>query len=133
MIFEVLEKLGEIIKRYPSITEIEEEQFDRSFSLLFITKHPEDLVKQNIEKVSEIRIRRYILSQRSQLDKNEAESETKKTPKENQQTKSPKKKQHNQANSHSVVNKTIRVNIDRLDVLMNLFEELVVDRGRLEQ
>src|SRR5699024_4778745 len=27
----------------------------------------------------------------------------------------------------------IRVNIDRLDALMNLFEELVVDRGRLEQ
>ena len=31
------------------------------------------------------------------------------------------------------LNKTIRVNIDRLDVLMNLFEELVIDRGRLEQ
>ena len=30
-------------------------------------------------------------------------------------------------------NKTIRVNIDRLDSLMNLFEELVIDRGRLEQ
>lgn len=29
--------------------------------------------------------------------------------------------------------KTIRVNIDRLDSLMNLFEELVIDRGRLEQ
>src|SRR5699024_8047092 len=28
---------------------------------------------------------------------------------------------------------TIRVNIDRLDTLMNLFEELVIDRGRLEQ
>ena len=29
-------------------------------------------------------------------------------------------------------NKTIRVNIDRLDVLMNLFEELIIDRGRLQ-
>ena len=29
-------------------------------------------------------------------------------------------------------NKTIRVNIDRLDILMNLFEELVIDRGRLQ-
>ncbi|MEW8971198.1 MAG: chemotaxis protein CheA, partial [Mesobacillus sp.] len=29
--------------------------------------------------------------------------------------------------------KTIRVNIERLDILMNLFEELVIDRGRLEQ
>src|SRR5690606_22051790 len=30
-------------------------------------------------------------------------------------------------------NKTIRVNIERLDTLMNLFEELVIDRGRLDQ
>lgn len=30
-------------------------------------------------------------------------------------------------------NKTIRVNIERLDILMNLFEELVIDRGRLDQ
>ena len=29
--------------------------------------------------------------------------------------------------------RTIRVNIERLDVLMNLFSELVIDRGRLEQ
>ena len=29
--------------------------------------------------------------------------------------------------------KTIRVNIERLDILLNLFEELVIDRGRLEQ
>src|SRR5699024_6174601 len=29
--------------------------------------------------------------------------------------------------------KTIRVNIEGLDILMNLFEELVIDRGRLEQ
>ncbi|MEI2400943.1 chemotaxis protein CheA, partial [Paenibacillus phytohabitans] len=36
-------------------------------------------------------------------------------------------------NKHSGHNKTIRVNIERLDILMNLFEELVIDRGRLEQ
>src|SRR5690606_14095821 len=29
-------------------------------------------------------------------------------------------------------NKTIRVNTDRLDNLMNLFEELIIDRGRLQ-
>ena len=34
--------------------------------------------------------------------------------------------------SQQACNKTIRVNIERLDILMNLFEELVIDRGRLE-
>ena len=32
----------------------------------------------------------------------------------------------------AIGNKTIRVNIERLDILMNLFEELIIDRGRLE-
>ena len=35
-------------------------------------------------------------------------------------------------NHAPVGNKTIRVNIERLDILMNLFEELVIDRGRLQ-
>ena len=40
-------------------------------------------------------------------------------------------KERRATNTHNA-NKTIRVNIDRLDVLMNLFEELVIDRGRLQ-
>ena len=32
----------------------------------------------------------------------------------------------------AAASKTIRVNIERLDILMNLFEELVIDRGRLQ-
>ena len=43
------------------------------------------------------------------------------------------KEQSTQHSSGKAANKTIRVNIERLDVLLNLFEELVIDRGRLEQ
>jgi two-component system chemotaxis sensor kinase CheA len=38
-----------------------------------------------------------------------------------------------QAPVKAASSKTIRVNIERLDILMNLFEELVIDRGRLDQ
>jgi two-component system chemotaxis sensor kinase CheA len=38
-----------------------------------------------------------------------------------------------QAPVKTASSKTIRVNIERLDILMNLFEELVIDRGRLDQ
>lgn len=37
------------------------------------------------------------------------------------------------ANKKVSTGKTIRVDIERLDILMNLFSELVIDRGRLEQ
>ena len=43
------------------------------------------------------------------------------------------KEQSTQHSSGKAASKTIRVNIERLDILLNLFEELVIDRGRLEQ
>lgn len=46
-------------------------------------------------------------------------------PKKEEKKKTPKRRP-------AQGSKTIRVNIDRLDVLMNLFEELVIDRGRLQ-
>src|SRR5690625_1259534 len=42
-------------------------------------------------------------------------------------------KVENKVSISSAPSKTIRVNMERLDTLMNLFEELVIDRGRLEQ
>ncbi|WP_202077122.1 chemotaxis protein CheA [Caldalkalibacillus salinus] len=42
-------------------------------------------------------------------------------------------KTETQTKSTRASNRTIRVSIDRLDVLMNLFSELIIDRGRLEQ
>ena len=39
------------------------------------------------------------------------------------------RKSNTQTKSSS--SKTIRVNIERLDILMNLFEELVIDRGTI--
>ncbi|MGW9607524.1 chemotaxis protein CheA, partial [Heyndrickxia sporothermodurans] len=55
--------------------------------------------------------------------------------KSEKQIEKPKEKKSTQTKGNSTTsqNKTIRVNIERLDILMNLFEELVIDRGRLEQ
>lgn len=46
---------------------------------------------------------------------------------------SENKETKKQAPAKPASSKTIRVNIERLDILMNLFEELVIDRGRLDQ
>ncbi|GIP62067.1 chemotaxis protein CheA [Virgibacillus pantothenticus] len=128
MIFEVLEKLGEIVKSDPSVTELEEEQFDHTFTVLFISEHKKETIQINIEKVSEIEAAEIVPFNIEQHQEKEQDS---RKLAENQGT--TKVKETKQRSSKGVANKTIRVNIDRLDVLMNLFEELVVDRGRLEQ
>lgn len=40
MVFEILEKLGEVIKSSPTVEKLEEEQFDTDFSVAFVTQEP---------------------------------------------------------------------------------------------
>ncbi|WHX42290.1 chemotaxis protein CheA [Mesobacillus sp. AQ2] len=146
MVFEVLEKIGEVIKANPSVEQLEEEQFDDEFSVTIITReNPED-VKGKIMKVSEV-VKTDVMpidfntanpELTIEIPEKKAVADTEKAPAAEsssanaipeaapvQDGKSSIKQQTN--------SKTIRVNIERLDILMNLFEELVIDRGRLEQ
>ncbi|WP_058307795.1 chemotaxis protein CheA [Gracilibacillus massiliensis] len=134
MVFEVLEQVGEVIKSDPSVQELEEENFELEFHVLLVTKDDPDEVKKKILKVSEIE---EVVVAIFDHHKNESASETTEINNDelntieitdNKQQEDNKKK-----SSKAVTSKTIRVNIDRLDGLMNLFEELVIDRGRLEQ
>ncbi|WP_066193825.1 chemotaxis protein CheA [Gracilibacillus timonensis] len=133
MVFEVLEQVGEVIKSDPTVQELEDEKFDLSFHVLVITEETPDLVEQKILKVSEIEevsVREFTLSNQQDENQQELEAEPSNQPSE-QSADAPAKNPKQMAKP--TANKTIRVNIDRLDALMNLFEELVIDRGQLEQ
>ena len=54
LVFKALEKLGEIIVSAPTAQDIEDEKFDLTFSLIFISKSTKDEVKAAIKSVSEI-------------------------------------------------------------------------------
>ncbi|GIN83680.1 chemotaxis protein CheA [Heyndrickxia sporothermodurans] len=141
MTFEVLEKCGEIIKSNPSVDQLEAEQFDSHFSVTLITQDHPDEIKKKIMKVSEIEeviIVGINNIQQMYDDNTEGKKSSHNEAIESQPktVKSSSKRQEKNENKpvHSTAqSKTIRVNIDRLDILMNLFEELVIDRGRLEQ
>lgn len=125
MVFESLEKLGEVIKAMPSVNDLEEENFDHTFSLVFVSRSKKEEVKANIEKISEI----------ESVTVHSFSVDQYKNKKEKEKPKAKQGKSGTSAEGAVKVNagKTIRVNIDKLDVLMNLFEELVIDKGRLEQ
>lgn len=129
MVFEVLEQIGEIIKSTPTVEDLEEENFDQTFVVTIVTKTDADEIEKRILKVSEVR---EVIVKPIDVKKPSVQKETKvHTPvKKNEQT---KKDKENEKKKKEHSHKTIRVSIERLDVLMNLFEELVIDRGRLEQ
>ncbi|MDW7613342.1 chemotaxis protein CheA [Peribacillus simplex] len=137
MVFEVLEKSGEIIKSHPPVEVLEEEQFDQQFIVTMVSKESIEEIKKKIMKVSEVGhvvindidlegLRHTAIAKEDKVaEVQEQETTNAKLPTDNNEKK--------KASFKPASSKTIRVNIERLDILMNLFEELVIDRGRLDQ
>ncbi|MGM1045267.1 MAG: chemotaxis protein CheW [Bacillota bacterium] len=150
MVFELLERAGEIVKTFPDVEDIEQGEFDRVFSMYFITqKNAADLESQimNISEVDSVTVadldheslQQMVLQSAAAVEAVEKENSAS-TPSpaaagaskvESAESVSPKTAAKN--NGASVPSRTIRVDIERLDVLMNLFSELLIDRARLEQ
>lgn len=133
MIFEVIEQIGEVIKSVPTVEMLEAEQFDDQFVVTVVTKVSQDELQKRIMKVSEVE---EVNVRSVDLRRSVAQDESLEQKVEQKVEQVVDKKQENQeekTTGKQVSSKTIRVNIERLDVLMNLFEELVIDRGRLEQ
>ncbi|MCR8848664.1 chemotaxis protein CheA [Rossellomorea sp. SC111] len=136
MVFEVLGKLGEVIKSLPTVDQLEEEQFDQSFVIAVVSKeepvHIESAVRKvsEVDEVSVVELTSLDLQNQNQLEDAITEPAGKEVEVKGQEASKPS---GNVTKHSNPSNKTIRVNIERLDVLMNLFEELVIDRGRLEQ
>ncbi|USB32077.1 chemotaxis protein CheA [Paenibacillus sp. YPG26] len=153
MVFDLLERFGEVVKSHPTVQDIEQEKFDRSFSLYYITQKDASELESMIMNVSEIGSAKVIvldvesLKQISQSGASEtaAAVETPAAPAAPAAAPSaptgsgvpaPKTAQAADApvrKAAAAPSRTIRVDIDRLDVLMNLFSELLIDRVRLEQ
>ncbi|CAH0346170.1 chemotaxis protein CheA [Bacillus sp. CECT 9360] len=136
MVFEVLESIGEVVKSSPTADLLEEEQFDHEFTVTVITKDSKEDVQKKVMKVSEVQkvevstidFETLRVQASEEVSMNTIASVDVAEKQVDQDAETKKKPSGKQASS-----KTIRVNIERLDILMNLFEELVIDRGRLEQ
>lgn len=133
LVFDALEKIGEIIKAVPPVEDLEAEQFEQEFTVTLLTKEEEQTLRDTVLGISEIQEVEVLILEPTlftgESDKRKASvEEINRTVSEEPSTKHEFVKKQN-AN----LQRTIRVNIDRLNSVMNLFEELVIDRGRLEQ
>lgn len=133
LVFDALEKIGEIIKAVPPVEDLEAEQFEQEFTVTLLTKEEEQTLRDTVLGISEIQEVEVLILEPTlftgESDKRKASvEEINPTVSEEPSTKHEFVKKQN-AN----LQRTIRVNIDRLNSVMNLFEELVIDRGRLEQ
>ncbi|QEK12253.1 chemotaxis protein CheA [Crassaminicella thermophila] len=133
IIFNTLEKDCEIIKSKPSVEDIEDEKFDDSFELIIISKLDKETIRKKIINISEVE--KVLIDE---IDTNDYTIQTKDMEvniEENQELDSKKKVNEKSASKAKKpkLGKTVRVDIDRLDNLMNLVSELIITRSRLEE
>jgi len=140
MVFDALERNGEIAKSDPSVQDIEQEKFDREFTVYYITKLDGQSVEVMIQDISEIEsvalmpIDANTLAQMRERSAAVQESKSESgSQRDAAQSAAGANAQANGQAKQQAGSRTIRVDIERLDTLMNLFSELLIDRVRLEQ
>lgn len=138
LVYKALEELGETVISVPSAQDIEDEKFDFDFSIIFITDADLDKVKAAVMNVSEIE-GCYIApvelsgekSQEEQADREKTDetavAQTGAVAASSQTAAKAEKK----AVGKPIVNRTVRVDIEKLDVLMNLVSELIIAKNSL--
>ncbi|MEK5027773.1 chemotaxis protein CheA [Paenibacillus sp. FSL M7-1046] len=140
MVFDLLERSGEVVKSFPSVQDIEQEKFDYGFSLYYITQKDASEIQSMILNLSEIdKVTALALDQETleQMVQDMAAATVEAPVQEAAApAAAPVREEAIKAAAAKTVaapSRTIRVDIERLDVLMNLFSELLIDRVRLEQ
>lgn len=145
LVFKALEELGEVIKAEPNVQDIEDEKFDFDFSLVYFTKESKEKIKEAIESVSEIKeavIGAFEVKEEANVPKEAAKASPKEeskpassAPAAQQAAKKEEqavaKKAAPQKNTKPTVGRTVRVDIEKLDVLMNLVSELIIAKNGL--
>ncbi|CAI3194941.1 chemotaxis protein CheA [Clostridium neonatale] len=138
LIVKDLEEHGEILKSDPSTEEIENEEFDFELKFILITKNNVDEILQVVNGISEV------VKVEGNLVELEPVEEKKEEQKAESNTKQPKaapKAEQNQPAAKKAspkkemkkAHQSVRVDLERIDNLMNMVSELVIYRTRLEQ
>ena len=139
MVMHALDEVGDVLKSIPPAEDLEQEKFERSFDVLIATGGDTEAMKNAVDTVSEIEDITVTAVDPDKLGKDApsapaaapaavapaAKAAPKKEAAKPAAAAAPAKKQHQ--------SQSVRVDIEKLDTLMNLMGELVINKVRLEQ
>ena len=152
MVMNALDEVGEVIKTIPPSEDLEQEKFERSFEVILVSPAEEAAIQEAVMNISEID-----KAETDIIDLNAKEPEPAAAPAPAPAAKpaapsapanTPAPAPHKApaaakaapagggggaASKKAHASQSVRVDIDKLDTLMNLMGELVVNKVRLEQ
>ncbi|HDT14923.1 MAG TPA: chemotaxis protein CheA, partial [Firmicutes bacterium] len=118
-----LSEKGEVIKSIPAAKDIEEGNFEGNLEFVLISKYTQEEIGAAVRKIAEIEdvfVEKTENAAEASEDGVAAENK-----KDNQKTGGDDKEKK------AVLSRSVRVNVDKLDALMNLVGELVINKIRL--
>ena len=133
LVYKAVEEKAEIMVCNPPAQDIEDEKFEQDFSLIVISDDSLDNIltaARNVSEIEKVLGDVYEFEPVKEEEKAavvQAQAAAKETTAVTQQAKGGEKK----AVSKPVVNRTVRVDIEKLDVLMNLVSELIIAKNSL--
>lgn len=144
LVFKAVEDFGQILVYRPSSQDIEDEKFELDFSFFLASEEKTDKIVaaakavSEIEKVDaeEIHLEEYLKEAAAQEEQQakEAATEQKEAPAEvpkAAEKKAPAAAAKKQTNAKPVTGRTVRVDIEKLDALMNQVSELIIAKNSL--
>lgn len=124
LVHKTVEELGEIIKTNPTVEDLEQEKFENTFSIMVITQKDQNEIKSAIDRISEIEnvnVTEVLINDIPTEEEIHTNIQSQNEPKAEEEKNTKK------------VHQSVRVDLERLDMLMTLVGELVIHRTRLEQ
>lgn len=139
MVMHALDEIGDVIKSVPPAEDLEQEKFERSFDVVIATSADTEAVKNAVDTVSEIEDIGV-----EELDPDALGKQIEPDPAQTAPAAAPAAKKPaaptKKAGAKSAPaakkphqSQSVRVDIEKLDTLMNLMGELVINKVRLEQ
>ena len=130
MVFKAIEDSGgQILSSVPPVEDIEQEKFDREVELVVIAKQDAESLHKMISSISEIE-KVTVSSIMKGQGKPKEEEEKKEEVQQKAEIAEEKAPEQKISQKRRLV-QTVRVDIDKLDTLMNLMGELVISRSRI--
>lgn len=137
MILREVQQIGTVVKSNPSMKDLEDENFDDSFILGILSPKSEDILLKPVLNIMDVQTAKCDKIEGNQILVERRDSgpelaveivadsdDKKRNAGDNHVANAPKQ---------VAVSQTVRVDIHKLDSLMNLLAELVISRSRLEQ
>lgn len=133
LVFKSVESKGELIKSVPTTEKIEDEEFDLDFSWILATTESKETLRtliSNVSEIAEVYIDDFAIPEDTEIKETQPEAVNKQDAKEEKKPAEEHNDKPKKAKA-KVGSRSVRVDIDKLDVMMNLVSELIIAKNGL--